>query len=233
VAEAHSVVPWLEMGVAGLLIFTRTRWLGVGLACVMHLGILILVGPLMGDSNEVIWPWNLAMMLLVVLLFSSRERGQWKVSIRQARWGSRFSLVAIGSLVLIMPYFSSTGKWDRYLSFHLYTGTEHRYSLILLPRGLKKLPAEYHPYLKGEPPKLKELDAGTWSMVELKVPLVSEDRTMLQWCKTMMEVGEFQARDSFIHHDMLRNDKLSPQQLWPDMVKRMEVMPPLEPTPTR
>jgi len=224
VKDSYRLVPWMEMGLAVLLLIARIRWIAVALACLMHLGILIMIGPLVGDWNVVVWPWNLAMIFLVLILFLPRERGAaW----RQAGWGSRLTLVLVAGLACVMPGFSEKGKWDRSLSFHLYTGMEHRYSLILFPNGLKKLPEQYHAYLVGEPNKLKELNASTWAAKELNVPAVSEGRVMLQWCRAVMEAGQFEKRDCFIHHDVIFSKTLGHQQLWPKDFKKMKEIAPL------
>ena len=73
VIDFAEYVPFMEIIIAAALLFSLTRWLGIMLACSLHLGILILVGPLMGDHNQVIWPWNIAMIALVIVLFRSKN----------------------------------------------------------------------------------------------------------------------------------------------------------------
>jgi len=227
IKDAYGMVPWVEMGIAVFLIAVRTRWVGVVIACLMHLGILMLIGPLMGDRNVVIWPWNVAMILLVLILFLPRERGYFRAAWRKSGWGSRLTLGVVVVLAGVMPWFSTRGQWDRYLSFHLYSGTEHRYSLVLLPKGLKKLPEDYHEYLIGDPSKTRELNASSWAMKELNVPVVSEGRVMLEWCRAVMAVGDFKGRDCLVHHDVVFSKTLGHQQLWPEALKSMEEIAPL------
>ena len=126
-----------------------------------------------------------------------------------------------------MPSFSLNGKWDRYLSFHLYSGQDgHRYSLIALPSGLKKLPAKFHQYLSAEPGTVPELNAGMWSYEELRIPLVTDDRVMLLWCKSLMRIG-FGDDDCFIHHDLPLDTTRGNARYKPSEIRSMSRIPPL------
>lgn len=41
IVNSSTWVPWFEMALAVVLIFSKTRWLGIIMACAMHLGVLI------------------------------------------------------------------------------------------------------------------------------------------------------------------------------------------------
>ena len=225
VANASGWIPWVEMALAVALIFSCTRWLGIAMACGMHLGVLILIGPLMGNNNEVIWPWNIAMIALVITLFRAKEREPLSESFRLSNIGAKVTFASLALLIGVMPWYSTKRKWDNYLSFHLYSGKGHRCVIILFPAGEKKLPEEYAQFYVNDPPKLRELSIDVWAFRELKVPAVSDDRVLLQWCKVMMETGKFTNRDCFIHHDASHNQKKGILRHKPSIIEKMKKLP--------
>lgn len=109
-------VPLVEMGAALLLCFGRYRKAGAVLLICMHAGILILLGPLGLNRNEVIWPWNLLMPMLLVGLFIYR-RITWSPAFFKHPFA--WCLLALFSL---LPWLQLVGRWDHYLSFSLYSG---------------------------------------------------------------------------------------------------------------
>lgn len=124
-----------------------------------------------------------------------------------------------------MPWFSQKRAWPEYLSFHLYSGKSHRCILILFPSGEKKLPETYAAFYQGEPPRLSELSIDHWAFSELNVPSVSDDRVLLQWCKSLIDKGEFTNRDGFIHHDAPRNSKKGKLTHKPAALREMIELP--------
>ena len=63
------VVPMTEIAVALGLLVPRLRNAAVVVAIVTHVVVLGLLGPLAHGTNVVIWPWNVAIAVLVALLF--------------------------------------------------------------------------------------------------------------------------------------------------------------------
>ena len=62
-------IPFLEIGVAVGLIFKSTRKYAGVILIMIHIFILILIGPLGHDWNSVVWPWNIFSILFILLLF--------------------------------------------------------------------------------------------------------------------------------------------------------------------
>jgi uncharacterized membrane protein len=48
----------------------RLRWAAIGAVAVVHLTALLFLGPLGYNYDVVVWPWNLAMLGLVIVLFA-------------------------------------------------------------------------------------------------------------------------------------------------------------------
>jgi hypothetical protein len=174
------------------------RQAGVVLAVGAHAYILFLVGPLGLDSNVVIWPWNLCMMMVVPLAFWQISTFGWR---EMAVTPARFSTVALMVLVGIMPAFSP-GRWDGYLSFHLYSGQGPRVRLVVSDRAAEVLPAEVQAQLvPGNGEGIQELGFKEWSYAELKVPFPAEERLILRVAKPFAELPYPRGSVVFFYYD--------------------------------
>ena len=230
---AYTVAP-MEIAIAFALLFKKTRRPGVLFACLTHAVILVLVGPLLGDRNVVIWPWNICMMLLVVVLFWN---GKAEAEKKEPKFGKRWAVASRGSkitfalvvfLVGLMPIFSLNRSWDRYLSFHLYSGTQHRCLWEMSKEGRAKLPDAYSRYLVASSSSdYWAIDASSWAFEELRVPFISEDRVILAWYRAIIGLG-FGDNDGIFYRDMpYYLDEGRWARYRPSELKRLNSLPPL------
>lgn len=109
-------LPLVEMTAAILLCFARFRKWGTVILIGMHVIILLVFGPLGLNRNEVIWPWNILMPVLLILLFYRRSFVPLPSFFRQS-----FSWLVLACFC-ILPWLHLAGRWDHYLSFTLYSG---------------------------------------------------------------------------------------------------------------
>ncbi|NNC89357.1 MAG: hypothetical protein HKN82_12930, partial [Akkermansiaceae bacterium] len=176
--SVQPAVPWIEMLTAVLLLVPIGRTVGAILAVGTHLWVLLLIGPAGTRSNEVVWPWNLAMAALVLVLFWRAPAFGWRAMFAA---GSRFAAVPVVVLAGIMPAFSPE-HWDRYLSFHLYSGQNQRLMLVLDQDAVVALPPRYRAYLVPSKvdDRLLELRLKDWTYKELRVPFPGEERMNLK-----------------------------------------------------
>jgi hypothetical protein len=163
---AGYAAPFVELAIGIGLLLRPTRRLAVAVAIAMHLGILLLLGPTGHNFNSVVWPWNLIMVALVLMLFWHAPAG----SIISILWPrdclyARLVLLLVG----VLPGLNLLGLWDSYLSAALYSGTtlEARIEFTLEQR--ERLPVDIRRQLRRGDDKW-ELDLGVWSMNELNVP---------------------------------------------------------------
>jgi hypothetical protein len=115
------IVPVIECLTGIWLLIGRTRRIGAASAIAMHSFILIALGPLGRSWNFVIWPWNIGMILLLIVLVPIRSDPEAQTRLRE-----RPQKMVLSALILIfgvMPLFNFTGHWDYYLSGSLYAGT--------------------------------------------------------------------------------------------------------------
>jgi hypothetical protein len=225
--SAGGLIPWIETAMALLLIFPVTRRAGVVLAWGTHVIILVWLGPLGQSINTVIWPWNMAMVVLVSALFWN-----WRLPLlslvelkaqRAVGW-------VVFVLVWVMPLFSIFGKWDKYLSFHLYSGHQQRVILALSPSGVEKM-KNYEAFLlskrffDGMP---KELELMPWAIYELNAPFVSEDRIAFAVARKVVEVNGLDDSDGFFYRDYpMKLDQFGFEVIKPSELRTKKRLSPL------
>lgn len=174
--------PFLETGIGIALLSNRCRNIAVIGALAMHAFILLAVGPLGHNVNTVVWPWNLAMASLVVILF-------WRTndfSSRNILWRKGFVFhLAVLVLFGIAPLFSFFNLWDNYLSSALYAGNRNAATLYLSDAVADKLPDAIQAYVTENGPNINELDLADWSWGELNVPPYPELRVYENVARTI------------------------------------------------
>ncbi len=123
-------VPIVEAAIGVGLLTRRFRKLAAAGAILMHAFIMVCVGPWGNDYNAVVWPWNFAMVALVLVLFWQPPDEPSPSSILvpyRNLFSPGFALrVAVLVLFAFMPLFSFFGLWDSYLSSSLYSGASKR-----------------------------------------------------------------------------------------------------------
>ena len=110
------LLPLAEIAAALSLLTRRWRKFALVILICMHLLILLMFGPLGFNRNEVIWPWNVLMILLLFLLFFKRFFNP-----EHSFFMKPFSWLLIACFCLL-PFLRLAGRWDNYLSFTMYSG---------------------------------------------------------------------------------------------------------------
>lgn len=149
------------LAAVGLLFSTTRKW-AVLILVLMHVFILLLLGPTGLNLNNVVWPWNILMPVLLIGLFN--EPG--KILSLPDRHSYKLAIVCVAWLIL--PFFHMKGFWDKYLSFALYSGgTEHLYICPCnhIPEEIKKFEEPAYSIL----PCKKMISLYNWGMKELNV----------------------------------------------------------------
>ncbi len=147
--------------------FRRTRAAAQVCLILMHLSLLLWLGPLALNWNYTVWPWNLASIALLVLLF----RGPSVPDLR-AMWRSHAYAKAVGVAFGVLPLLTFAGLSDSYFGFALYSGNVKEGMLYLDPKLIPALPPAVRPFVKPD----GVLDIDRWSVSELGVPVYPETR---------------------------------------------------------
>jgi len=177
----------------GLLVWPLRPVAVVG-AVAMHLLILFSLGPWGHEWNTVVWPWNVAMMVFVVVLFGRTRRVQsWHIL-----WPWR-CLVARVALVLfgVMPLFNFFERWDSYLSAALYSGNTPSSRTYISQEVYDRLPpevtTEYVTWrwdADPDDPCPYEVNFFNWAVKELNVPTYRAERVSRGLARRLAELPE-------------------------------------------
>ncbi|SMP31248.1 hypothetical protein [Chryseobacterium profundimaris] len=158
------LIPTIEVLLALLLLFSKYKKMVSYLLIVMHLCILIFIGPIGLQYNSVVWPWNLAMIFILLIVYLNPIKFSYKTVFANSYW-----LI----LWFIMPVLSLFGSWYQYFSFNLYSGKGDQMYICLLDN--KK---EFKPYFessnstfcKGKP----TVNLQNWALKEIKSAPIPE-----------------------------------------------------------
>lgn len=166
-------VPFIEI-IAGIaLLFNNHRKWACLVLIVMHVIILIILGPAGLNFNKVVWPWNTAMICYLVI-FSNRFHYNFflPTDIIKQNW-------VIIICWVILPAFSFINYWDNYLSSNLYSGRTKN-ALLCMRTKDGVFPKELINLTARDPgnfcPGGKIISLTNWSMNEVKVPCYPEKR---------------------------------------------------------
>lgn len=168
------LAPLLECAAGIGLLIRRVRPLAVLAAIAMHIFILVTIGPLGRGLNVVVWPWNVAMIAFVLILFYRRTDDPGP---RDIVWGRDFAYQKIVLVLFaVLPMLSFFNLWDHYLSSALYSGNRTSGVVFLSDTAFDRLPDKIEDYVTEEGPNRNELDIFEWSLGELNVPSYPEIR---------------------------------------------------------
>lgn len=191
IARTGYIIPYLELLIGVGLLFKQTRFIALPLVITMHVFILLMLGPLGKSYNYVVWPWNLIMIVLNLLLFAKvKQERFFDVSILF----KSVSFYIVITLMLIFPMFSLNNKYDSYLSSSLYSANTHNGKLILSDEAYDKLPL-YIKHFVSTKPNNNILYIKQWAITELNVPCVPEYRIFINVQRYVIRITETGSED--------------------------------------
>ncbi len=162
-------IPISEIVIALGLVTRRYRSVAVAFAITTHLFVLALL--ISSGENITVWPWNIAMIMFVIILFWQEKESTPRQIIVPTNWFHALALL----LFSILPALSLVDLWDSYLSAALYSGNTDQAVIYVSPAVIKHLPTAIHPHIwQSSQPFF--LDINRWSYGELNVPLYPEPR---------------------------------------------------------
>jgi hypothetical protein len=176
-----AAAPFIEIFIGVALWVPRLRKLALGAVVILHLMVLLFLGPLGLNYNLTVWPWNVAMIALAFVLFA----GPAKVRIRQAFFELRASKpgFAVVTLYCCLPILSYAGYWDSYFSFSLFAEHEARADIFITETLVRRLPEKLQPYVhrlrQAYNPQIQGpyvFDYKVWGFQELGSPPIAEPR---------------------------------------------------------
>jgi uncharacterized membrane protein YphA (DoxX/SURF4 family) len=183
-----------------LLIFLRTRRVAAICLTIMHLFIILAVGPTGSDSNRAILAWNVGMIIAIWSLFGTAttdsssppffSRAWWMQALRirsdpsgYPHLAQALTIAGITILFGIMPILGFAGWWDSYPSFALYSGNTLNALIWVDPADHSRLPVVAQQALRED----GTLDLNKWSLAETGATFYPEPRIVLNIGKTITE----------------------------------------------
>src|SRR5262249_2779491 len=135
------------------LLTRRCRKPAVVAALATHLFVLLLL--IASGENTVVWPWNVAMVALVLILFWQDEQ----TSPREILIARSPSHVVVLVLFGVLPALSFFDLWDSYLSAALYSGNTDQAVIYVSRPVIDQLPAAIRPHIwQSSPPFFLDLN---------------------------------------------------------------------------
>lgn len=168
---AGSLVSCIEMFIGIGLLFRKTRSLAIAGAIAMLFFVLLTLGPLGNDWNTVVWPWNIVLTSLVLLLFLRLETNAQEII-------THIPKTVVSTMVLVLflvcPIFFFFNSWDAYPSFSLYSGQTATMQVSVPDKF--ELPPEFAPYTYTLIESRKNIDVMQLAVSDIHVPLYPETR---------------------------------------------------------
>lgn len=183
----HSalVVPLLEIAIGLGLLSVKLRGLAVAGAVAMHVGVLLLLSPLGHNWNSIVWPWNMAMIIFVIILFwRTPDVGAGRIVVPRSVYHA-VVLVLFG----ILPGLSFVGRWDSYLSAALYSGNTIKAWLEVDEGTYQHLPEEAQRHSSASGFGRYRIDLFDWCIDELNVPSYPARRAYRQIARSVRDAA--------------------------------------------
>lgn len=187
-------LPILEMFLAlGLLLFKNKKPFAL-LLIGMHIFILIFLSPLGINYNSIVWPWNMLMIIYLLILF---YEGNTSISFKNLLSG--FNKIPF-AVIAVLPVFSFFGLYDNYLSFNLYSGKLNSFRICV---DEDKVDGKLNEYLSKNRfycGSKASISVDKWAMKEMNVVLYPEERIYLEIQKKWKEKYPNSESDFVIYH---------------------------------
>lgn len=178
------LMPLIEMAAGIALLFNRSRKWAVWILSFMHVMLIIMLGPPAGMYYNVIWPWNLLMIFILIHLF---YRNNFDFLLLKQK---RLLVWLIAFFWWVMPWLNLTGYWDDYFSSSLYSGKTQSLYICTSNMKIRKAYVAYFKATSNDQACDSMLSVYEWSMHTMNVAPNPEQRIYR----------------SIIHQWTLRND---------------------------
>lgn len=135
------LIPIIEIGVGLGLLIKKYRFYALITATLTHLVIIVFQAPHGFEYFGIVYPWNVAMLLIIWLLFYGDDKA---ISLKDIK--KSFLLKVIVLLVWLFPILNVFGLWHNYTSFKLYTGNDRHLFVIVNQEDLNDSLKQFKPY---------------------------------------------------------------------------------------
>jgi hypothetical protein len=169
-------------------------------AVLMHVFILFVLSPFGHNYNPVVWPWNIAMILFVILLFFNDSKSML-TEMRTAFHYTHLKIVI--ALFVLMPLLNCFNLWDSYLSHNLYSGNTSNGDVYFTNDVKEHLASSVQSYVVSEPQQ-NTLNIKYWCIKELGVPAYPEKRNFEAITKTFYKYAKDSSEVYLVYNAKLK-----------------------------
>lgn len=177
-----GLFPGIEVLIAIGLTHPRFQRVAGWSACLLHLGLMLLLGPLGLDHSLGVVLWNLYFAVLAWLLFVKRDPPRDEKQPPETERGVPRWILACGLVpVFLLPLVERWGYWDHWTSWALYAPHSSRAEIFVATTAHERLPEG----LQAMMPVVdvgslwQRVPAGRWSLSSVSAPVYPQDRFQL------------------------------------------------------
>ena len=155
-------IPFVEMAFAIGLLTKRFRMISI-VASFCMLVLVIFTLTFVHDWNSVVWPWNVIIFLMVLVLFYKSDTN-FPIIFKNLK--KSFLALPLLIFCLLIPLGNIFGYSHHYLAWSLYSGRVPTAEIIASPTTLATLPG----YTRKEDDKITTLPFAFFSLASVNVP---------------------------------------------------------------
>ncbi len=172
----------------GLLFRKTSRW-SAFLLIGMHVFILLMIGPIGRNTNAVVWPWNIAFMIMLFIIF---VRSKTNLVAYLSKPKHLISTGVIIVVFILLPLISLINLWPKHLSAALYSGNKIKSEIHIPDELAEKIEGKYKAAYNG----IEHIAVPTsWAMNELKIAMYPSKNAHLllyqKMCSNYPEYSEY------------------------------------------
>lgn len=161
-------IPLIEIALGLGLLLSKKKIFFAYLLMVMHILILIFLGPTGLNYNSIIWFWNILMIILLFVVYRNKNEKPPQLQY----WNIVF--------LIIPAIFVFTGS-KSYATFNLYSGKNEQINIYNNESFNANIP--YNASIRKENTNLWKLNVQSWAMLEILLPPNPE-----KWYTNQLEI---------------------------------------------
>ncbi len=206
--------PVAELLVALGLFIPRTRRWALWAAVLMHVCLIIAVGPWGLNHHQGVIIWNIYFIVQDLMIFgpwfertrfqeSSTSDTGWSLSLTAVS-GSERGVLLVAWFAMSAPFLEPMGYFDHWPAWGLYSSHHDRVTLLVDARDKSSLPPSLQPFVDSPQPlsRWSRVRLDRWSLAELGVPIYPQARFQ---CGVALAVGRV------LEHGMREKKQQQPQ----------------------
>ncbi len=179
-----GAIPFFELLVAAGLIWHKSRRAALWGAAIMHIGLLLSLGPLGHNHRAGVLVWNLFFLVQNGTLFRRKivETRPIESTIdttqrKPIEWGNSIAQIIVLA-ALVWPVSESFGFCDHWPAWAVYAAKPERVNVLIHQEELEKIPTHLKQYLAFESftDEWTPLRIDRWSLNSVLSPIYPQDR---------------------------------------------------------